>query len=725
MKSTPDHLQIMVNERILSESVKRCIILSFVFAIAAILYGFTSIEFLRRYDPSIFLWDNIWPRIVFNALPFALLGVMIRYLDVSNKKKLTAWVYGFNMVFFATACVHVWPTVLKGHAELINFVNTANVFVITMVFIIAAPPLRQLIHLTFAVLLIFIVPFIYVLFQSGDRVVLKACGSDIIMYLFLNILAAKFLNNLHARVATLEIEKEGKAEEALQKERDYSEGIVNNTPAIICSVSPKGLINFINPAGEKAIGRKGDDLVGNDFRGVFVNSNKTKDADRYLSDVDKVNLVNFELPMPTRDFGGRTISWTLSKSFDVAGQISEIIGFGIDVTERKKAEEEKQMLEVQLRQAQKLEAIGTLAGGIAHDFNNILLPISVLAEMTMEDVSEDSEAHENLKEVLQGTFRARNLVKQILAFSRHGDHEETPLKLQLVIKEALKLIRSSLPTTIEIRQDIAKECGFVMADPTQIHQVVMNLCTNAYHAMQEEGGVLKVGIAELDMGPDDFTGININPGPYVCLTVSDNGKGIEREIKDRIFDPYFTTKDKGRGTGLGLSVVHGIVKDCGGDIRVNSELGKGTEFEVYFPRIEPEADKTEAISVEPAPKGTERLLFVDDDDKIVNTVHKMFHSLGYRITALTNSLEALKEFQSQPDNYDIVITDMTMPNMRGDQLAQKLMEIRPDIPVILLTGFSELITEEKAMALGFKGYILKPPLMHEMAKSVRKVLDET
>ena len=394
-----------------------------------------------------------------------------------------------------------------------------------------------------------------------------------------------------------------------------------------------------------------------------------------------------------------------------------------DITERKQAEEEKKKLQTQLQQAQKMKSIGTLAGGIAHDFNNILFPIVGYAEMMLDDLPEDSPHKNNTNEILQGAKRATDLVKQILTFSRQADQELKPLKVQLIIKEVLKLIRSSLPSTIEIKQHISNECGLVMADATQIHQVAMNLMTNAYHAMEDEGGKLEVTLKGVELEIDDLKDQSMTPGAYVCLTVADTGPGMDQSVISRIFEPYFTTKEERKGTGLGLAVVHGIVKSYKGDVRVYSEPGEGTAFHVYLPAIQSESEKEEIDAVAPVQEGTERILLVDDEESIVSMETQMLERLGYHVTARTSSIEALEAFRAAPDKFDLVITDMTMPNMTGVQLSQKLMEIRSNIPIIICTGFSEQISEDKVKAIGIRRYVMKPVVMREIAKKIREVLD--
>jgi CheY-like chemotaxis protein len=371
-----------------------------------------------------------------------------------------------------------------------------------------------------------------------------------------------------------------------------------------------------------------------------------------------------------------------------------------------------------------MEAIGTLAGGIAHDFNNILFPMVGFAEMALEDTPVDSPLRDYLNEILQGTKRAGDLVKQILTFSRQADQEIKPLKVQLIIKEVLKLIRSSLPSTIEIKQYISTKCGLVMADATQIHQIAMNLVTNAYHAMEETSGKLEVTLKEIELGSDDLRDPSMIPGSYVCLTVADTGIGMDKAVLDRIFDPYYTTKEKDKGTGLGLSVVHGIVKSYDGDISVYSEPGKGTAFHVYLPVIKMHVATEEAEVVTPIQKGSERILLVDDEDQIIRMEKQMLKRLGYHVTTRTSSLDALEAFRAVPDNFDLIITDMTMPNMTGVKLSQKLLAIRPDMPIIICSGFSEQIDDERAKAIGIRGFIMKPVVKSELAKKIREVLDE-
>ena len=379
-------------------------------------------------------------------------------------------------------------------------------------------------------------------------------------------------------------------------------------------------------------------------------------------------------------------------------------------------------LEAQLRQAQKMESIGTLAGGIAHDFNNILFPIMGYAEMAREEVGNDSGPGAHIQEILRATGRARDLVNQILTFSRQTEQEIRPLQVQPILKEALHLLRASIPSSIEIRRHIDAQCGAVRGDPSQLHQIVMNLCTNAYHAMQPGGGRLGVGLEEVAISAADADeNLDLSPGRYVRLTVSDTGGGIPPADLERIFEPYFTTKEQGKGTGLGLAVVHGIARRSGGTVTVYSEVGKGATFHVFLPRIVSEAAAVSGAE-QPLPTGDERILVVDDEAPITGMLEQMLSRLGYAVTVRTDSREALNLFRKKPHRFDLVLTDMTMPGINGAQLTRALLELRPDLPVILCTGFSESVSEEEARAAGVRAYLMKPVVRSQLARAIREAL---
>ncbi|MCJ7539742.1 MAG: response regulator [Desulfobacterales bacterium] len=395
-----------------------------------------------------------------------------------------------------------------------------------------------------------------------------------------------------------------------------------------------------------------------------------------------------------------------------------------EIIERKQAEQDKKKFEIQLRQAHKMEAIGTLTGGIAHDFNNILGIIIGNTELALDDIPEWSPAHLNLEEIRKASLRAKDVVRQLLSFSRQTDQERKPIKLVPVIQDAIKLLRVTIPMSVDIRQNIDDTSDTIFADLTQIHQLMLNLCTNAAHAMEDTGGILEIGIKNVVL--DEVSAAlypDLTTGEYVKLTISDTGPGINPEIRNRIFDPYFTTKDVGKGTGMGLSVVHGIVKSHGGVIIIDSELERGTTVSIFFQVVEKEAVE-EIETEEELPVGNERILFVDDEASMVYVGRYRLERLGYKIEAKTSPVEALEAFNANPDQFDLVITDMSMPQMTGDQLVKEILKTRPDMPTILCTGFSEKIDEDKAKEIGIRQYIEKPINRRDLAFMVRKVLDE-
>jgi PAS domain S-box-containing protein len=420
---------------------------------------------------------------------------------------------------------------------------------------------------------------------------------------------------------------------------------------------------------------------------------------------------------------GRIFPVEVVSSYFEYGEKEYIFSFVRDISDRRRMEEEKVRLEAQLNQAQKMEAIGTLAGGIAHDFNNILSAIFGYTEMAINKVGAGDRLRHYLEQIHKAGERARDLVKQILTFSRQKEQERKPMLIAPVIAEGIKLLRSSLPTTIDIRHDIDDESATVLADPTQIHQVLMNLCTNASHAMREKGGALIIELVrESVKSLKTLRPLNLNRGEYVKLIVSDTGHGIDPAIMDRVFDPFFTSKSPGEGTGLGLSVVYGIVRNHGGAIDVSSEPGKGTKVAVYFPLIEDEETIRDEAQ-EPIQVGSEHILFIDDEETLAELGGMMLTSLGYRVTSMTSSIAALEAFRAKPHGFDLVITDMTMPSMRGDHLAMELLKIRPDIPIILCTGYSEAMTEEKAAGLGMRGYLMKPLTLQDLGNVIWKTLN--
>ena len=435
-------------------------------------------------------------------------------------------------------------------------------------------------------------------------------------------------------------------------------------------------------------------------------------------------LVTVEHVHYDKDGNPRNVEVNAYPIFDSSGNVCQVIEYTLDITKRKKAEEEKTTLKAQLHQTQKMEAIGTLASGIAHDFNNILTAMVGYADLALEDAREGTVAQNYLQQVLTAGSRAKELVRQILTFSRKTEQEQEPMEIAPIVKEALKMLRSSIPTTIEIRQNIQADSSVIMANPTEIHQILVNLCTNAAHAMGENGGLLEVSLTDVDIEPAIVTDFGtLQEGSYLKLSVKDTGCGMNREVMGRIFEPFFTTKDVDKGTGMGLSMVHGIVESYGGLITVGSEPGKGTTFNVFFPRINC-VDMPETESLEVVCGRGELVLLVDDEKPIVDMMTQMLQRLGYVVVGETSSVDALETFRTQADKFDLVITDYAMPNITGKQLAKELMSIRPDIPIILCTGFNDDIDAERAKSIGIKEFIMKPIDRKNMAVIIRNILDK-
>lgn len=424
----------------------------------------------------------------------------------------------------------------------------------------------------------------------------------------------------------------------------------------------------------------------------------------------------------------RSLAWILLNMravYDEDGLLTHLEGSARDITAHKIAEQEKAALEMRLRQTQKLEAVGTLASGISHDFNNVLGIIMGYADLVCSDLPEGTRERNNLENVLRACTRAKDLIKQILVFSRPDDGmERKALDLNSIVEELVTFLRASLPSTIDIRTDLSQSCGMVLGNSIQLHQVLTNLCTNAAHAMEQKSGFLEISLADMEL---DVAAVprypDIKPGPYVRISVRDTGHGMDQATMERIFDPYFTTKAVGKGTGLGLAVVHGIVKSHQGAVSVYTEPGKGTTFHVYLPRAAGASmsceEKTDVIR-----GGTERILFVDDEEFLVDIWQKSLQRLGYQVVGVTSSLEALELFRILPDNFDIVMTDYTMPQKTGAELAEQMIAIRPDIPIALCTGLRENITVTKMKDIGIRSFLMKPLELKSTALEIRRLLDD-
>ena len=422
----------------------------------------------------------------------------------------------------------------------------------------------------------------------------------------------------------------------------------------------------------------------------------------------------------TRKTGdGRTLSVSANPILDEKGEVYRVVVTSVDITERLS-------LERQLRQAQKMESLGTLAGGIAHDFNNILAALLGYADLARIRLKEQPVVQGYLEQVAIAGKRATELVRQILTFSRRQDADLQPLQVPLVIKEALKLLRSTLPTSVELEVSINTAVDPVLADPTQIHQIIMNLCINASHAMEPDGGTLTVKIDQVNPGGEFFIEHQeLSPGPYLRLQVSDTGCGMTPEIISSIFDPYFSTKDQGEGTGLGLSVVHGIIKQYQGEIVVDSTLGKGTTFFIYLPVVPQKETLRERGIVQQMGGRGEHILLVDDEPILCKFYQQFLESQGYRITTCTDPMRALTLFESAPDDYDLVLTDVTMPGITGDKLGQRILARRPGLPVLLMTGYTKILNDEQAQVQGFRALLTKPVPQKDLLVTLRAVLDQT
>lgn len=427
--------------------------------------------------------------------------------------------------------------------------------------------------------------------------------------------------------------------------------------------------------------------------------------------------------------------WVLDRSKvmrnDEHGRPRQIIGIYTDITRLKEMEQDRVELQVRLNQAQKMESLGTLAGGIAHDFNNILSAIIGYAELAGEEVTEKSEAKKDITEILNASYRATELVQQILMFSRKGVQKKKPLHMQVIIKEAVKMLRASFPATIEIKECYSSERELVLADPTSIHQVMVNLCTNAVHAMKHQKGMLRIDLRHMSIIEDRKLGEwNVEQGNYTVLTVEDNGPGIDERISKHIFEPYFTTKEQGEGTGLGLAIVHGIVRECGGFITVESAMGTGTIFRLYFPSLNQEEEQVELFQssevgeASTSMNGDERILFVDDEKSLCDVGKEQLEKLGYTVTAIANSAEALGKFMLDPYGVDLVISDQTMPELTGVELAENMFKMRPDLPFILCSGFTT-VSKSEVLAIGISAFLEKPLTAANLSEQIRKVLDNS
>lgn len=480
----------------------------------------------------------------------------------------------------------------------------------------------------------------------------------------------------------------------------------------------EGSIQYVNPAFEKLTGYSRDEAIGQNPR--IFKSDKHNQAfyKEFWTTLLRGEIWSGHLINKKKNGTLFEEEATISPVKNNEGQITNFVAVKRDVSR-------EVSLEKQLRQAMKMEAIGTLAGGIAHDFNNILAVMIGYTEMARAQLPADGLIRKDLAQVLIAGDKAAGLVQQILTFSRQGEEDFRPVKVQIITKEVLKLLRSSLPTTIQLKESIDTDCGMVLADPIQIHQVLMNLCTNAKHAIGEKVGILSFSLSEVLVTETETIADcpQIVHGTYLDLKISDTGCGMDNLTRSMIFDPFFTTKEKGTGTGLGLAIVHGIIKQHSGEITVASEPGQGTTFHIYMPVIDEEEVQDEQLRFENLPRGRgERILFVDDEPAYANMMQRTLDRLGYAVTIFTRSIEALDAYKKNPGDFDLAITDMTMPGITGIVLTRELLALQPDLPVIMCTGFSEAIDEAKAKSFGIREYINKPADILTLAKAIKRAL---
>ncbi len=521
-----------------------------------------------------------------------------------------------------------------------------------------------------------------------------------------------------------EIKIRQKAEDDLLESTEKLHLIIDTSPFGICTVDSLGNFITTNLAYEQMLDYSKEELKGLSFFDVTHPDNRPKNK-KLFHEMFSIESAGFKMEkMYVRKDGDAinvSVSATAVKGDD--GNTRFGTAFIEDITERKQVEAEKEKLETQLQQAQKMESIGNLAGGIAHDFNNILSSILGFTELALEAAPEGSTQRDDLEEVSIAGNRAKELVQQILAFARQSEKETKPVRLSDIVTETLKLLRPSTPATIDIKPTI-NSAAKVMGNNSQLHQIVMNICTNAIHSLQESGGILEIDLRNIFLGKDsELKTSKLPSGEYVELTITDNGLGIDAAIIENIFEPYFTTKAVGEGSGMGLAMVKGIVESYGGDIQVKSELGEKTSFSIRFPVAT--GKRSEALDqVDPASSGTERILFVDDEPPIARMGSRMLEGLGYTVTIRTSSFEALELFKEKPDGFDLVITDMTMPSMAGDLLSKEMRKIRHDIPIILCTGYSNQINGMVAKKIGIEALVYKPLTKADLAKTIREVLDE-
>ncbi len=508
-------------------------------------------------------------------------------------------------------------------------------------------------------------------------------------------------------------------QDLIQKLKESEENyrfLVDNQNDLVVRFDAEHCLLFSNPNYCRIFGISADEVSGKSFTS-FIHEDDRDTVEQSLRALTKAPHTCRHQERALTVDGWRRFEWSASASMNERGEIRSIISVGRDITEKTEMEEK-------LRQAHKMEAIGTLSGGIAHDFNNMLSIIIGNTELAMDELPEGHTVQANLDEIRIATLRARDVVRQLVNLSHATDLQRYPVDLCAQTKNVLKLIRASLPSTIEIIETIPSDAQMVMADANQMQQLLINLSTNAFQSMDSQGGVLTVAIDPLELvGTNADPHPDLAPGAYVVLSISDTGRGIAPDITEKIFDPYFTTREVGKGSGLGLAVVHNIVHSHGGAIMLESRVGKGSTFHIYLPRTEQAEETAVSRDDDIIPTGDERILYIDDEYAITKSAQSMLGRLGYDVTTLTDPHKALRLFKSDPTRYDLVITDMTMPKMTGDLLSEAILKIRGDTPIIICTGHSDLLVPQRAREIGIRHYANKPLAKNEIAHLIRSAID--
>lgn len=566
------------------------------------------------------------------------------------------------------------------------------------------------------------IPVVYVTAYADENVLTKAKHTEPFGYI------VKPFEDIEINSAIELALYKHKMETRLKESEQWLSTTLNSIGDAVIATDEKSVVKFMNPVARTITGWKSEDAIGRPLNEIFniINEQTREKVENPVTKVIRENktvgLANHTL-LISKNGNETPIDDSGAPIRDKDENIIGVVLVFRDISDYKQAEKERGQLQKQLQQSQKMESIGTLAGGIAHDFNNILGIILGNIELAISKIPESHPVQENLEAMKIASLRATDVIQQLLSFSRKTEQSRQPVRIGDITNECIRFLRSSIPTTIEIKTYLPDKPIVVMAVPTQIHQVLINLCNNSAHAVGEDGGVISIHLDNISLDGAKAKSMDLNPGPYAKISVGDTGKGISKDNMNKIFDPYFTTKEIGKGSGIGLSVVHGIIKNHDGKVLVESEKGIGTKFDIYLPLAETEL-KMKAKKRKPnTPKGTERILFVDDEPLIADISCQILEQLGYKVTPQTSSPQALEMLKVQPEYFDLVITDMSMPKLTGDKLAMEILKIRKDLPVIICTGFNERIDNEYVKSIGAKALIMKPITKVKLAETVRMALD--